>query len=263
MIEAMQRFGRHSLLSYKALFGWLDPKVYVLVMVLNPLSQLLFFSVLVNYVYKGEGLSGYIGSNALLLCVMNSVFGIMSVITSDRGMGTLQLVMTSPVNKAGLFLSRSIAHVLNGLITSGLGLLFGIIIFRVSIPFEALLPLSFVWAVSIFSACGLGLIVGCFCLWTPSMHLLSNLLASILLLLSGANYPHSIMPEWLGHFSQFIPLTRGVKLTKGILNDGDYSLVLPLLSQELLLGCCFFVISFVFIKYAEYLSRVKGTMDLN
>ena len=262
-METLQRFARHSLLSYKALFGWLDPKVYFLVMVLNPLSQLLFFSVLVNYVYNGEGLSGYIGSNALLLCVMNSVFGIMSVITSDRGMGTLQLVMTSPANKVGLFLSRSIAHVLNGFITAVLGLAFGMIIFQISIPVEAFLPLLFIWSVSIFSACGLGLIVGCLCLWTPSMHLLSNLIASILLLLSGANYPHSIMPAWLRQFSEFIPLTRGVQLTKAILNEGNYSQVLPLLGEELLLGCCFFGISLLFIKFAEYLSRVKGTMDLN
>jgi ABC-2 type transport system permease protein len=187
----------------------------------------------------------------------------MSVITSDRGMGTLQLVMCSPANKAGLFLSRSIAHVLNGVFTAGIGLLFGIIIFQLSIPFDALLLLLIIWIVSIFSACGLGLIAGSFCLWSPSMHLWSNLLASILLLLSGANYSHSVMPEWLGNLAQFIPLTRGVQLTKEILNNGDYSQVIALLSEEFLLGCCFFAISLLLIKYAEYIARVRGTLDLD
>ncbi len=262
-MEAMQRFMRHGVLSYKALFGWLDPKVYLFVMVLSPLSQLLFFSVLVNYVYGGEGLIGYVGSNALLLCVMNSVFGIMSVITSDRGMGTLQLVMGSPANKVGVFLSRSVAHVLNGVFTAGMGLLVGIIIFQLTISIDALLLLLLIWMVSIFSACGLGLIIGSFCLWSPSMHLWSNLLASTLLVVSGANYAHSAMPEWLGTLAQFFPLTRGVQLTKDILNNGDSSQVAALLSEELLLGCCFFAISLLFIKYAEYLARVKGTMDLD
>ncbi|GIO25855.1 ABC transporter permease [Ornithinibacillus bavariensis] len=262
-MEATLRFFRHSLLSYRALFGWLNPKVYILVMVLNPLSQLLFFAVLVNYVYDGKGLVGYIGANALILCVMSSVFGIMTIITSDRYMGTLQLVMASPANKIGLFLSRSIAHILNGLFTSMIGLIFGILIFQIKIPIEAILPLLSVWLVSIFSACGLGLIIGCFCLWTPSMNLIANLLASSLLLLSGANYPQSIMPTWLTYVADFIPLTRGVELTKQILNERNYENVVPILGQEFLLGVTFFIISLLFIKYAEYLSRIKGTMDLD
>ncbi len=262
-MESIQRFARHSVLSYKALFGWLDPKVYLFVMVLSPLSQLLFFAMLVNYVYEGEDLVGYIGSNALLLCVLNSVFGIMSVVTSDRRMGTLHLVMSSPANKASLFLSRSIAHVVNGLVTATLGLLFGIILFQLSISFKASMVLLLIWFCSIFSACGLGLIVGSFCLWSSSMHLWSNLLASLLLIISGANYPHARLPEWLQFIGQFTPLTRGVVLTKEILNEGNYSNVLPLLGEELLLGCFFFAISLFLLKYAEFLSRSQGTMELD
>jgi ABC-2 type transport system permease protein len=262
-MEGMFRIVRHCLLSYKALFGWLDPKVYLLVMVLSPLSQLLFFSMLVKYVYDGEGLAGYIGSNALLLCVMNSVFGMMTVITSDRRMGTLQLVMSSPANKMGVFISRGIAHVFNGLFTAVIGLIFGVLIFQVDISFAESVYLLFIWSVSIFSACGLGLIVGSFCLWSPSMHLWSNLLASILLVFSGANYPKEVLPEWVGYSSQFIPLTRGVVLTKDIFNEGSFTRVFDLLGQEFLLGCCFFAISILMIKHAENLSRIKGTLDLD
>lgn len=262
-MEAVQRFLRHGFLSYKALFGWLDPKVYLFVMVLSPLSQLIFFSTLVNYVYKGENLLGYVAANALLLCVLNAVFGIMSVITSDRWMGTLPLVMTSPYNKVSLFLSRSIAHVLNGLVTATIGLLFGILLFQLSISVEEGLVLLIIWLCSIFTATGLGLILGTFCLWSPSMHLWSNLLASLLLLLSGANYPYSRMPEWLQLLGQFTPLTRGVQLTKDILNDGNYSNVLTLLGEEILLGIAFFAISFLLLKFAEYQSRSKGTMEFD
>lgn len=262
-MDVLKRFFRHSFLSYKALFGWLDPKVYILVMVLSPLSQLLFYATLVKYVYNGVGLEGYIASNALLLCVMNSVFGIMTVITSDRRMGTLQLVVASPSHKAGLFISRALAHVCNGFITAALGLVFGMLVFQVKLSLVTILTLIVIWLVSIFTACGLGLIIGSFCLWSPSMHLWSNLLASSLLLLSGANYPASSMPTWLSYLAQFFPLTRGVRLTKDIINQGDYSQVVPLLTQEFLLGCVFFFISLFMIKYAEYLSRIKGTMDLD
>lgn len=257
------RFFRHSLLSYRALFGWLDPKVYLLVMVCMPLSQLFFFAFLVKHVYQSVDLAGYIGANALLLCVMNAVFGITSVVTSDRSMGTLQLVMVTPANKEAMLLARSFPHVVNGFITAGIGLLFGILLFGLVIPLKALAALTLIWAVSIFSACGLGLIIGSFCLWTPSMHLLTNLLASILLLLSGANYPLKIMPEALQFMAQFMPLTRGVKLTKDILNEGQYGSMMAYLGQEFLLGCVFFIISIGCIRYAAYLARTKGTMDLS
>ncbi|WP_059172104.1 ABC transporter permease [Bacillus sp. FJAT-27445] len=262
-METIQRFLRHSLLSYRALFGWLDPKVYILVMVGMPLSQLLFFSFLVKHVYDGVDLAGYIGANALLLCVMNSVFGITSVITSDRSMGTLQLVMAAPANKPAMFLARSLAHVANGLFTACIGLIFGILLFDISITLEAAGALALVWAVSIFSACGLGLIIGSFCLWTPSMHLLTNLLASILLLLSGANYPQAVMPHALQFIAQFMPLTRGVKLTKEIMNEGNYERVLAYTGQEFLLGIVFFIMCIGCIRFAAYQARVKGTMELS
>ena len=116
---------------------------------------------------------------------------------------------------------------------------------------------------SIFSACGLGLILGSCSFWTPSMHLLSNILASLLLLLSGANYSLSVMPSWLRPIADYFPLTRGVQLTKAILNDGDYSMMTRLLTEEFLLGCVYFIVGILAIRLAEYLARVKGTMELS
>lgn len=262
-MEGINRFIRHAFLSYKALYRVLDLKTYLLFMVFNPLSQMIFFGLLVKYVYGGQDLAGYIASNALLLCVLSSVFGMMTVVMSDRGSGTLPIVMASPVNKGVLFFARTLPHVLNGMMTACLGLLFGSWLFHLSIEFGALLPLLLIWTISIFSACGLGLILGSCSFWTPSMHLLSNILASLLLLLSGANYSLSVMPNWLRPIADYFPLTRGVTLTKAILNDGDYSMMTELLAQEFVLGCIYFIIGIIAIRFAEYLARVKGTMELS
>lgn len=218
----------------------------MLVMVVNPLSQLLFFSLLADYVYQVKGLSGYVASNALLLCVMNSVFGIMSVITSDRRMGTLQLVVASPANKVVLFMARSLFHIFNGLVTAIIGLIFGIILFQLSFSTEQLLLLLYVWIISIFSACGLGLILASFTLWTPSVNLWANALASLLLLFCGANYSRSIMPDWMKLISEFFPLTRGVEATKLIV--GERAMLSPiheLMLQEIMLGVLFYVIAII------------------
>ncbi|MGM9950092.1 MAG: ABC transporter permease [Lysinibacillus sp.] len=262
-MEAYRRFYRQAILSYKGLFGFFNLKAYILVMILNPFSQLLFFSMLASHIYGREELAGYIAANALLLCVMSSVFGMMSVITADRGMGTLPLVMVTPANKALLFFSRSVPHIVNGIWTAFLGLLFGIVIFKVSISFSIVPFLLCIWLVSIFSACGLGLIIASCSLWTSSMHLVSNLIASLLLLLSGANYALSVMPGWLVKVAEAFPLTRGVHLTKSIVNEGDDSAFTTLLIEEFFLGVLLFTIGFLSIKLAEYLSRKKGSMELS
>lgn len=262
-MENILRFIRHAKLSYTALFGFINPKSYILVMLLNPLTQILFFGMLVNYVYEGEGLAGFIAANALLLCVMSAVFGMMSVVTSDRGMGTFPIIMASPASKSVLFFARSVPHVLNGVFTACLGLVFGLLLFKLSIPVSAILPLIMVWFVSIFSACCLGLILASCSFWTPSMHLLSNLLGSALLLLSGANYSSAVMPSWLSELAKFFPLTRGVELTKALVMDGYAPQFAKLMTEEFLLGCVYFAISLIAIRYAEYLARVKGTMELS
>jgi ABC-2 type transport system permease protein len=262
-MEEYRRFYRQAVLSYKGLFGFLNPKTYILVMILNPFSQLLFFSMLANHIYGKAELAGYIAANALLLCVMSSVFGMMSVVTSDRGMGTLHLVMATPFNKALLFFSRSVPHILNGIFTAFLGLLFGIVIFKVPISLSIMPFLFCIWLVSIFSACGLGLIIASFSLWTSSMHLVSNLIASLLLLLSGANYALSAMPGWMAGAAEAFPLTRGVHLTKAIVNKGDISTFIPLLAEEFLLGVLLFALGLFSIKLAEHLARKKGSIELS
>lgn len=261
-MEGTARFFRHALFSYKGLFGWLDPKVYFLVMVLGPLSQLMFFSCVVKYANPGQDISGYVASNALLLCVLNSIFGILTVVRSDRSMGTLQLVIASPANKFTTFLARSFFHVLNGIITAFLGLLFGLLAFHIHLPIEIILPMVMIWLVSIFAASGLGLLLGSCSLWSPSIHMWSNLVADALLLFSGANYSRTVMPDWMFQVSNYLPLTRGVELTKEIMKTGFHSDMWPVIGQEVLLGSAYFLIGIIFIRYAEYVARRKGTMDL-
>lgn len=263
-MESVARFYRHAHLSFKALFGWLNPGVYLMVMVINPLSQLLFFVMLAKYAFQGSNLAGYVVSNALLLCVMNAVFGMMTVINSDRQMGTLQLVVASPASKIGVFFARAIFHIVSGLFTAALGLAFGMLIFGLTFSGEQLAWLGLVWTVSISAACGLGFVISSFALWSPSMHIWSNLLASVLLLFSGASFPRSHMPDWMYRLSEFFPLTRGVEATKLLIRTGDkeFTTILTRMAEEGLLGCGFFLLGILLFYYAEYLARVKGTMEM-
>ncbi|SET06061.1 ABC transporter permease [Paenibacillus sp. NFR01] len=263
-MESMARFFRHAHLSFSALFGWLNPSVYLMVMVINPFSQLLFFAVLAKYAYHGSNLASYVASNALLLCVLNSVFGMMTVINDDRKMGTLQLVVVSPANKVAVFFARSLLQIASGLFTAVLGLLFGMLVFGLSFTGEQLVWLGFVWAVSIFAACGLGFVISSFALWSPSMHIWTNLLATLLLLFSGANYSRTHMPGWVRGLSEVFPLTRGVEATKALIRAGssDFASISVRMAEEFLLGLGFYLLGLLLFYYAEHLARVKGSMEM-
>lgn len=261
-MEASVRFFRHAYFSFRALFGWLDPKVYLMVMVISPLTQLLFFSLLDKYVYHGHDLGGYVASNALLLCVMNSVFGMLSVVSSDRRMGTLQLVIVSPAHNLAIFLARSTFQILDGFLTSVFGLLIGILLFHIPLTWSMAGGLAIVWFTSIFSACGIGFVFSCFGLWSPSMHLWSNILANLLLLASGANYGTGVLPVWLRDLGLLLPLTRGISVTKQIMNTGSLAHLWRLMGQEFLLGTIYFTLGIILITYAERGARRRGTLDL-
>ena len=262
-MESVQRFVRHATLSYKALHGTMDAKTYFLFMVFSPVMQMLFWGFLVRFIYAGKDLAGYIASNALLLSVFSAVFGMMTVVMSDRSSGTLPIVIASPINKTILFIARTIPHVINGFITSFIGLIIGIFVFDLSISLTQLSILMCIWAVSIFAACALGLILGSASLWTPSMHMLSNFLSSLLLLLSGASYSLSILPNYLQALAHAFPLMRGVELTKQLLNENNTSDLVTLLGQEFLLGCVYLIIGIFVVYFAERIARKTGTLELH
>ena len=262
-MESVQRFYRHASLSYKALHGTMDAKTYFLFMIFSPVMQMLFWGFLVRFIYEGKDLAGYIAANALLLSVFSAVFGMMTVVMGDRSSGTLSIVIATPINKALLFVARTIPHIVNGFITSIIGLLLGIVVFDLTITFNQFSILMCIWLVSVFAACSLGLILGSASLWTPSMHMLSNFLSSLLLLLSGASYSFSILPSYLQSLAQAFPLMRGVELTKQLLNENNTSQLFPLLSQEFLLGCLYLIIGFIVIRFAERLARKAGTLELH
>ena len=262
-MESIQRFYRHASLSYKALNGTMDAKTYFLFMVFSPVMQMLFWGFLVRFIYNGEDLAGYVASNALLLSVFSAVFGMMTVVMSDRSSGTLPIVIASPINKAVLFVARTIPHIVNGFITSVIGFFIGIFVFDLAISVAQFGVLMLIWIVSIFAACTLGLILGSASLWTPSMHMLSNFLSSLLLLLSGASYSLSILPNYLQTLAHWFPLMRGVELTKQLLNENNTSNLIMLLGQEFLLGFAYLIIGLISIYFAERLARKTGTLELN
>ena len=76
-------------ISYRALFNWISPGMYVTTMLGSPLFQILFFTYLGRYAGSQDD-SFFIVGNAIQVAAMAGIYGMTMGIANERQYGTLQ-----------------------------------------------------------------------------------------------------------------------------------------------------------------------------
>lgn len=262
MIQTAGRFLRQSLLSYKAMYGYLNKRIFLLQKVGNPILQLVFFAMLAKYIYHTRDSTPWIIGNAFLLSVYNALFGVGTVMNHERQFGTLKVVVSSPSNKFSIFAGRAFFHILDGLFSVIIGLTIGVLFFNCDFS-RTNLPLFFlVIIISMFAAMGMGLLIGSLGLVLTDMNLLLNLSMSLLLIFCGSNFPVERLPAFLQPISYFLPMTRGIKACRLIANGQITPYVWQLISMELLVGVIYTMLGYLLFIYFERLARKQATLDI-
>lgn len=262
IIDGICRFFRQSILSFKSLFGWLDPKIYVLVKVINPVFQIMFFSLLARFVYNVEDVTPWVIGNSFLLCTYNAIFGVGNVLSIERFFGTLKIVIAAPSNKFLVFVGRAFMHIIDALITVVIGLASGALIFGVSFA-GVNIPLFFLNIfIAMFAASGFGLLIGSLGLWVRDMNLIMNTAVMGLLALSGANFPIDMFPRIIQKICYGIPITRSIEAAKLLMDDGSRTLIYILMSQEILVGVIYTVLGYILLKVMETIARHTASLDV-
>src|SRR3990172_2060793 len=119
-MNAVRVFFVGGAVSYRALFAWIDPRVYVPSMLGFPLFQIVFFT----YVGRASGIEDdtfFVVGNAMQACTMAAVFGTSMTIGGERWTQTLSSVLATPANRFALFVGRSVPNVVNGLVVTAFG----------------------------------------------------------------------------------------------------------------------------------------------
>ena len=157
----------------------------------------------------------YAGTMVLIL-LFTAIFSTISII-EDRREGFLQAVLVAPVGRFGIVLCK----ILGG---TSLALVQGLI-FLAFTPFVGvtLSVVSVAWLVMVmflvsFALTGLGFVIAWQLSSTQGFHAIMNLFLIPLWLLSGAVFPASGAPRWLGWVMKLNPLTYGVTAVR----DGLY-----------------------------------------
>jgi ABC-2 type transport system permease protein len=256
----MRIFFLGGLMSYRALFGFISPWLFIPTLVITPLFQILLF-VYIGRTVKLQTDEFYVIGNALQYVAVPCLFAMTQTIAGERYQQTLGYILITPAGRLQLFLGRSLPVILNGALVAAISLLVAGALLGIDIPTSAFGPLLVVVLVTAFSCTGLGLVNAGIGFRVRENAVLSNILFGLLLIFSGANVDVDSLPQWMQAISQAAPLTHGIEAARRVADGSGLGDVSGLVLAELLVGTIYAVIGYGIVRFMEWQSRVHATLE--
>ena len=250
-----------GLISFRALFSWLSPWVFVPTMLVAPIFQILLFA----YIGRSAGVQSdgfFLIGNAVQYAAIPCLFGMGHSIEGERWTQTLGIVLATPARRVPLFLGRALPVVLNGFLVALLSVAVGSPLLGVSVPGSAWLPLVAVLVVGSASCTGLGLVTAAIGLRVRETAVLLNVIFGIMLVFCGANVPLSQLPAWMATVGAGLPLTHAIEAARQVASGGSLASVGPLLGREALVGLVYGVSGLLALRLFEAESRRRATLEI-
>jgi ABC-2 type transport system permease protein len=247
-----------GLISYRALFNFAHPAVYIPTMLAAPLFQLLFFAELGHYSGVADA-RFYVVGNAVMSCGMSCLFAMSYVIANERYFGTLLHLLASRANRAAIFLGRMWPVALNGLVISLFTLAAGSLILRVGYTVREIIGALVVLLVTVCSCSAFGLLLGGVGVQVRDVLFGANLAYMLMLLLCGVEVPVSLLPTSLRTIGDGLPLTHGIAAIRSIAAGRSLGSTGGLILTEAIVGLCYLVAGYGLIRLLERASSHTGT----
>jgi ABC-2 type transport system permease protein len=259
-VNALRIFFVGGLISFRALFSFLRPEIYIPSMLVAPIFQILLFV----YIGRSAGLESdefFVIGNAVQYAAIPCLFAMTFTIGGERFQHTLGYILVSPAPRLPLFLGRALPVVVNGFFVAAFALAVGGLIVGIDVPASSYAPLALATAICAFSCTGLGLVGAGIGLLLREQAVLANIMFGVLLVFTGANVPVAELPEWMQAISEVLPFTHGIEAARRIADGEALSDVGGLLGAELVIGVVYGAIGYAFIRNAERLSLRHATLD--
>jgi ABC-2 type transport system permease protein len=249
-----------GLFSYRALFNWITPLLYVTTMLGSPLFQILFFA----YLGRFSGLRDdefFVVGNAVQVSAMAGIYGMTMTIANERQFGTLSPLLATPANRVALFLGRALPVIVNGLVVSAFGFAVGFAFLDFDVAAEDAGALVVVVVITVASCTALGMLLGSVGLRARDVFFLSNLVYFLMLLVCGVNIPVEELPGWLEAVSRSIPLTHGIEAAREVAAGSSLSDVSDLVVTEIAIGVVYTAAAFGLFRLFEFEGRRRASLE--
>jgi ABC-2 type transport system permease protein len=249
-----------GLMSFRALFNWMNPWIFVPTTLLGPITQILLFA----YVGRAAGVGDdefFIIGNALNYAAIPGMFAMTFTIAGERFAQTLGLVLVSPARRIPLFLGRALPVIVNGWGTAMIGIVSGVWLLDADIPPGSWPLVALVVAVGSLATAGIGLVMGAINLVWRDGATLGNVVFLVLLIFTGTNVALEDLPGWMGAVGRCLPLTHAIEAARAVAQGAIWSDVSGLVGTELLIGVVYAVLGLLALRWLELLSRTHATLD--
>lgn len=248
-------------LSYRALFGWLNPQLYVLTLLVPTVTQLLFFV----YLGRAAGVEDdafYVVGNALVAAAAPGLFGMAQTISDERYSHTLALLVVSPANRIALFLGRALPVSANGFFVAIWTLTVGALVFGIHVPTAALPGLALTVLVTALACVGIGICNASLGLRWRETGVFANFLLFALLIFAGVNVPLDRLPGWMSTFAQGLPVTHGAKAARELVGGASFGTVGGLIAAEALVGGIYITLGLLTVRLFELEARKGAALEV-
>jgi ABC-2 type transport system permease protein len=259
-VNSLRLFFVGGMTSYRALFYWLSPTIYIPSLIVAPIFQILLFA----YIGRSAGLESdlfYVTGNAIQYASIPCLFAMSQLVSGERYQNTLFAILVSPARRLPLFVGRALPVMGNAAFVSAVSFAAGCLILGVSIPAEAIPGLAAVILVAAFSCTGLGLINAAISLRVRENAVLSNVIFGFLLIFTGANVPISELPGWMQDVSHALPLTHAIEAARELATGAPFSSVTDLLATELGIGVAYLAVGLALLRVFEWQGRKHATLE--
>jgi len=259
-VTSLRIFVIGGLISFRALFGFMSPWIFVPALVVTPLFQILLFA----YIGRSANLESdefYVVGNAIQYSSVPCLFAMTNTIAGERFNQTLGPVLVSPAGRLPLFLGRSVPVVVNGAFVGALSFTLGSLVLGVHVPASAIASLALVIALASASCTGLGLVMAGIGLRVRETAVMLNIVFGLLLILTGANVPVDELPGWMARISGVLPFTHAIAAGRELVEGSTLGDVSGLLVRELAIGAAYAVLGYAFLRFMERQGRVHASLE--
>jgi len=249
-----------GLIAYRALFNWLNPWIFMTVLVSSPIFQVLFFA----FLGRAAGLENdrfYVIGNALQLAALPGLFAMTFAISGERWSQTLAPLFATPASRAAIFLGRALPVIANAAFVCVVSFIGGALILHVHIDSSAIPALAVVILATSVSCTGFGFVCGPLGLRWRDAIIVVNLLMAVLLVFTGANIPIESLPAWMQVVSEYLPVTHGLRAARRVADGATLGDVGGLVAAELAIGAAYLTAGYAWLRHLELVARRGATLE--
>lgn len=260
MTAAVRVFFVGGLISYRALFNWLRPGMYVTTMLGSPLFQILFFTYLGRFT-RNENDAFFIVGNAVQVAAMSSIYGMVMGIANERQFGTLSPLLATPANRLALFLGRALPYIANGLVVSAFGFVVSWALLGFSLDAGDVPALALIVLVTSAACTALGMLIGSIGLRARDVFFAANLVYFLMLLFCGVNVSVDDLPGWMAAIGRGLPLTHGIQAARRVAAGASLGDVGGLVVTEALIGLAYAGAGYALFRLFEGEGRRRASLE--